>query len=142
MKLEAFDHEKEDNQTVDLLCCSGIADDRFGFSPGFPAGEGRGSGNTVPQWPGYAPMVEEDHPLYQRYIAEHPEQKIFLARAGDLTNDGVDELVVIYLAGKDGSCETVVLVNENGTYYETPPTPAPREYQKMRFFIKISHMAR
>jgi len=82
----------------------------------------------------YAPMVEEDHPLYQRYIAEHPEQKIFLACVGDLTNDGVDELVVIYLAGKDGSCETVVLVNENGTYYETPPTPAPREYQKMRFF--------
>lgn len=82
----------------------------------------------------YAPFVAEDHPLYQRYITEHPEKDIQLACVGDLTNDGVEELVVIYLAGKDGSCETVVLVNENGTYYETPPTPAPREHQKMRFF--------
>lgn len=82
----------------------------------------------------YAPMVAEDHPLYQRYIEAHPDKEIFLACTGDLTNDGVDELVVIYLAGKDGACETVVLVNENGTYYETTPTPAPREHQKMRFF--------
>lgn len=82
----------------------------------------------------YAPMVAEDHPLYQRYIAEHPEKKILLACVGDLTNDGVDELVVIYRASADGACETVVLVNENGDYYETTPTPAPREYQKMRFF--------
>lgn len=82
----------------------------------------------------YAPFVEEEHPLYQHYIAEHPDQKIFLACVGDLTDDGVEELVVIYLAGKDGSCETVVLMDQGGTYYETPPTPAPREHQKMRFF--------
>ena len=82
----------------------------------------------------YAPQVSEDHPLYQRYIAEHPEKKILLACAGDLTDDGVEELVVIYRASKEGACETVVLVNENGDYYETTPTPAPREYQKMRFF--------
>ena len=40
----------------------------------------------------YAPMVAEDHPLYQRYIEAHPDKKIFLACSGDLTNDGVDEL--------------------------------------------------
>lgn len=82
----------------------------------------------------YAPFVEEDHPLYQRYLAAHPEKEIIHASVGDLTNDGVDELVVIYLAADDGACETVVLVNDNGTYYETTPTPAPREHQKMRFF--------
>ena len=82
----------------------------------------------------YAPFVEEDHPLYQKYISDHPEKEILLACVGDLTDDGVEELVVLYRAGRDGSCETVVLVNENGTYYETTPTPAPREHQKMRFF--------
>lgn len=82
----------------------------------------------------YAPQVEEDHPLYQKYVQDHPEKKILLACAGDLTDDGVEELVVIYRASRDGACETVVLVNENGNYYETTPTPAPREYQKMRFF--------
>lgn len=82
----------------------------------------------------YAPEVEEDHPLYQKYVQDHPEKKILLACVGDLTDDGVDELVVIYRASKDGACETVVLVNEDGYYYETTPTPAPREYQKMRFF--------
>lgn len=82
----------------------------------------------------YAPFVDRNHPMYLRYVQAHPDQKILLACAGDLTNDGVDELVVIYRAGRDGSCETVALVNENGYYYETTATPAPREHQKMRFF--------
>lgn len=82
----------------------------------------------------YAPFVEEDDPLYVRYVAAHPEQEILLACVGDLTDDGVDELVVIYRADASGACETVVLVNENGEYYETEPTPAPQEHQKMRFF--------
>lgn len=82
----------------------------------------------------YAPFVDEDDPMYQRYLAEHPEKEILLACVGDLTDDGVNELVVLYRADSTGACETVVLVNENGTYYETSPTPAPREYQKMRFF--------
>lgn len=82
----------------------------------------------------YAPFVEEDDPLYVRYVAAHPEQEILLACVGDLTEDGVDELVVIYRADASGACETVVLVNENGEYYETEPTPAPQEHQKMRFF--------
>lgn len=82
----------------------------------------------------YAANVEKDHPLYLRYTEAHPEQKILLACAGDLTNDGEDELVVIYRADASGACETVVLVCEDGAYYETTPTPAPREYQKMRFF--------
>ncbi len=82
----------------------------------------------------YAPFTDRDHPMYLRYVQTHPDQEIILACTGDLTEDGVDELVVIYRAGRDGSCETVVLVNENGHYYETTPTPAPREHQKMRFF--------
>lgn len=82
----------------------------------------------------YAPFVEETDPLYQYYVAAHPEKEIILACVGDLTDDGLNELVVIYRAGSDGSCETVALVQEGGSYYETTPTPAPREYQKMRFF--------
>lgn len=82
----------------------------------------------------YAPFVDEDDSMYQRYITDHPEKEIIHASVGDLTNDGVNELVVIYLADADGACETVVLVNDNGNYYETTPTPAPREHQKMRFF--------
>ena len=82
----------------------------------------------------YAPAVEQVHPMYQKYVELHPEKEILMACVGDLTDDGVDELVVIYRADKSGACETVVLVNENGSFYETTPTPAPREYQKMRFF--------
>lgn len=82
----------------------------------------------------YAPFVEEDDPLYLRYVAEHPDKEILLACVGDLTDDGVDELVVIYRADASGACETVVLVNEGDSYYETEPTPAPQEHQKMRFF--------
>ncbi|MBQ6719827.1 MAG: hypothetical protein IJN20_05720 [Oscillospiraceae bacterium] len=82
----------------------------------------------------YAPFVDKADPMYQFYVAAHPEQEIILASIGDITDDGVDELVVIYRANADGACETVVLVNENGNYYETTPTPAPRENQKMRFF--------
>lgn len=83
----------------------------------------------------YAPMAEKDDPLYQKYLELHPEKEILLVCTGDLNEDGENELVVIYRADKSGACESVVLVrSEDGAWYETPPTPAPREHQKMRFF--------
>ena len=83
----------------------------------------------------YAPAVEETDPLLVYYRAQYPEKEIVLACSGDLNNDGTNELVVIYRVDASGACESVVLSPlADGTWHETPPTPAPQQHQKMRFF--------
>lgn len=44
----------------------------------------------------YAEPVEDSHPALQYYNAQIPGREILLACEDDLTDDGLDELVVIY----------------------------------------------
>lgn len=81
----------------------------------------------------YAKMVPEDHPLLEEFCRRYPDRTVLLACAEDITNDAIEDLVVISQRNKD--IETIVLyTDEEGKLVETPPIPAPRENQHIRFF--------
>lgn len=81
----------------------------------------------------YAKMVAENHPLLVEFRSRYPERTVLLACAEDITNDGIVDIVVISQLGK--AIETIALyTDENGDLQETPPIPAPRENQHIRFF--------
>lgn len=85
--------------------------------------------NGVP----YVEMVAEDHPLLEEFRLRHPERTILLACSESITRDDVPDLVVISQLGDDIS--TIALYNgADGVLLETPPIPAPRENQHIRFF--------
>ena len=81
----------------------------------------------------YAVMVKENHPLLKEFRSRYPERTVLLACAEDITNDDIQDLVVISQLKEDIS--TIALYsNEAGELAETPPIPAPRENQHIRFF--------
>lgn len=81
----------------------------------------------------YAKMVPDSHPLLKEFRRRYPDRTVLLACAEDITNDGIEDLVVISQLGK--AIETIALyTDETGTLQETPPIPAPRENQHIRFF--------
>lgn len=95
--------------------------------------EKRSSSNNGIQ---YAEPVENDHPALLYYNAQVPGRKILLAFEDDLTDDGLNELVVIYHNPEETMKNWMVaLINRgDGTYDITKPTPAPIENQALRFF--------
>lgn len=84
----------------------------------------------------YAEPVEDSHPALQYYNAQIPGREILLACEDDLTDDGLDELVVIYHNPEETLKNWMVaLINRgDGTYDITEPAPAPIENQALRFF--------
>lgn len=81
----------------------------------------------------FAVMVKENHPLLKEFRSRYPERTVLLACAEDITNDDIQDLVVISQLKEDIS--TIVLYStEAGELAETPPIPAPRENQHIRFF--------
>ena len=81
----------------------------------------------------YAEMVKENHPLLKKFRSQYPERTVLLACAEDITNDGIEDLVVISQLNKD--IETIALYSTaSGELAQTPPIPAPRENQHIRFF--------
>ena len=81
----------------------------------------------------YASPVADDHRLLQEFPKRYPERTVLLACAEDISDDGKEDLVVISQWGKD--IETIALYTaEDGSLLETPPIPAPRENQRIRFF--------
>ena len=85
----------------------------------------------------YAEPVPQDDERLAAYLKAHPEKEevLIMACAGDLTNDGTEDLVVVYHSGSHGECESVACVfSADGTFWETPATPAPQQHQKLRFF--------
>ena len=85
--------------------------------------------NGVP----YAEMVEDDHPLLVEFCNRYPERTVLLACAEDITNDGIQDIVVISQLDED-IASIALYTDENGVLVETPPIPAPRENQHIRFF--------
>lgn len=81
----------------------------------------------------FAVMVKENHPLLVEFRSRYPERNVLLACAEDITNDEVQDLVVI--SQLDDEISTIVLyTNDVGALVETLPIPAPRENQHIRFF--------
>lgn len=85
--------------------------------------------NGVP----YADMVAADHPLLLEFQRRYPERTVLLACAEDITDDGLEDIVVISQLKDDIS--TIVLYTDGSEeLHETPAIPAPRENQHIRFF--------
>ena len=85
----------------------------------------------------YADPVSDDDGRLLAYLAAHPgrEDVLILACAGDLTNDGIEDLVVIYRSDSYGECKcTACIFYADGSFLETPSIPAPQQHQKTRFF--------
>lgn len=81
----------------------------------------------------YAQMVKENHPLLKEFRSRYPDRTVLLACAEDITNDSLEDLVVISQLGRD--IETIVLYTDGSKeLLETPPILAPRENQHIRFF--------
>lgn len=81
----------------------------------------------------YAQMVKDNHPLLKEFRSRHPERTVLLACAEDITNDGIEDLVVISQLNRD--IESIALyTNGSKELLETPAIPAPRENQHIRFF--------
>ena len=84
----------------------------------------------------YAEPVAEDHPGLAYYESQIPGREILMAFADDLTEDGLDELVILYHNPEEGRKNWMVALIDrgDGTYGITEPTPAPIENQALRFF--------
>lgn len=81
----------------------------------------------------FAAMVDEKHPLLVEFRSRYPERNVLLACAEDITNDGIQDIVVISQLEEDIS-SIALYTDETGTLVETPPIPGPRENQHIRFF--------
>lgn len=81
----------------------------------------------------YAVMVEDDHPLLVEFCGRYPQRDVLLACSEDITNDGVEDIIVI--SQLDDEITAVALYTDAaGELAETPPIPAPKENQHIRFF--------
>lgn len=81
----------------------------------------------------YAEMVKDDHPLLKEFCKRYPEHTVLLACAEDITNDGIQDLVVISQL-KNEITTIAIYTDAAGNLAETPSIPAPRENQHIRFF--------
>lgn len=85
----------------------------------------------------YADPAPGDDGRLLAYLAAHPDRKdvLILACTGDLTNDGIEDLVVIYRLDSHGECKcTACVFSADGSFVESSSIPAPQQHQKMRFF--------
>ena len=81
----------------------------------------------------YAAAVSEDDPLLAAFCDRYPERTVLLACGADISDDGLDDLVVISQDGDDISAIALV-ARPDGGCDETLPVPAPRENQRLRFY--------
>lgn len=81
----------------------------------------------------YAVMVDEDHPLLEEFRSRYPDREVLLACSEDITNDGIQDIVVISRLADE--ITTIALYTDAaGELAETAPIPAPKENQHIRFF--------
>lgn len=97
----------------------------------------------------YAPNVDDDNKILQAFKAVYPNATVLVACEGDLTDDGLDDLVVIYNTNSKETDEysgTTTLVNggyirmvvgidsgDSENYVFSAPVPSPIENQKIKF---------
>lgn len=104
-------------------------------------------GDRVGRELNYAETVSEDNKILQAFCEQFPMATMLVACEEDLTNDGKNDLVVIYnTPEQDEESDSTTLVNGghirltvmmdsgDGEHYEhTKPIPAPVENQKIQF---------
>lgn len=95
----------------------------------------------------YAPNVEDDNKILQAFKTAFPDVTVLVACEEDLTDDGCDDLVVIYNTPEsDTYSDTTTMVNgghirmmvaidsgDGENYTFSDPIPAPIENQKIKF---------
>lgn len=97
----------------------------------------------------YAENVPEDNKILQEFHKLYPDAKVLVACEEDLTNDGLDDLVVIFNLPEDGEHEhnaEVTLIDgghirlavlmdsgDGENYICSAPIPAPVENQRIKF---------
>lgn len=95
----------------------------------------------------YAPNVEDDNKILQAFKTAFPDVTVLVACEEDLTDDGCDDLVVIYNTPEsDEYSDTTTMVNgghirmmvaidsgDGENYTFSDPIPAPIENQKIKF---------
>ena len=87
---------------------------------------------AVSEETGYAEPVSSDDPLLLAFVKQHPDRQVILACAGDVNDDGRDDLVCI--SHLDDKNYSICMVSaEDGSYTFTEPIPAPKENQKVKF---------
>lgn len=81
----------------------------------------------------YAQSVPEDDSILQVFKKNYPSAEVLLACREDVTDDGLDDLVVICKM-EDGNRTIVVTDSGDSTNYDfSEPIPAPVENQKIQF---------
>lgn len=104
-------------------------------------------GDRVGRELNYAETVSEDNKILQAFCEQFPMATMLVACEEDLTNDGKNDLVVIYnTPEQDENSKSTALVNgghirltvmidlgDGEAYEHTEPIPAPVENQKIQF---------
>lgn len=104
-------------------------------------------GSRVGRSLSYAENVPDDHKILKAFYEQFPTATMLVACEEDLTNDGKNDLVVIYNTPEADEASsntalvdgghirlTVMIDRGNGQDYEhTEPIPAPIENQKIQF---------
>ncbi|HHU33213.1 MAG: Cys-Cys-COOH (seleno)protein SaoC [Zhaonellaceae bacterium] len=80
----------------------------------------------------YAPMVADDNPALQFFREKFPEREVVLACEEDITDDQLQDLLVIYRENEHTRL-VVLIAQDDGDWYISPEIPAPVENQKIRF---------
>ena len=81
----------------------------------------------------YAKTVPEDDPILNVFKNAYPTAEVLLACREDVTDDGLDDLVVICKM-EEGNRTIVVTDKGDSTNYDfSDPIPAPVENQKIQF---------
>lgn len=81
----------------------------------------------------YAETVPEDDPILNVFKNAYPTAEVLLACREDVTDDGLDDLVVICKM-EEGNRTIVVTDKGDSTNYDfSDPIPAPVENQKIQF---------
>lgn len=80
----------------------------------------------------YAPMVADDNPALQFFREKFPEREVVLACEEDITDDQLQDLLVIYRENEHTRL-VALIAQDDGDWYISPEIPAPVENQKIRF---------
>ena len=84
----------------------------------------------------YDTPVSGDHPALLWFSQEYGNREPFLGFSGDLTDDGMEDLIIIFHEdSKTDICwMTVAVMGSDGTWTDLEPVRAPVENQSLRVF--------
>lgn len=82
--------------------------------------------------PGGDVGVKNDNPALHYFIATHPDKEVIKCASGDINNDTIEDLVVIYRESKEKN-SMLVVTEQKGQYQCTNEVPAPVSNQQIQF---------